>query len=242
MSCGASRTWLIAILLVLAAVALGQLTKEQPPQQGNNATPQSQTRSAPAKGAQSSGANSPATQQKNSPQSSTSGSGLAGGNGGVTNPSDPTANDLTIRGCLAQSRQGYTLRQEATDAVFNLAGDAGQFSGAAGKVVEVRGRELKPADAGALNPSSDFPRLQVSAVKVVGDECPVTPVVPNSGQGAAATPNGGRNPEPDATPKYERTNPVQTPPAVPVNPNVSGTTGAPSAGTGNPPPQKPPQQ
>jgi hypothetical protein len=151
---------------------------------------------------------------------------------GSQNPNAPTATSLSIRGCLMQGKEGYILQQESTDATFQLLGREGQLSGASGKVVEVRGSELEPVQA-----SMNMPRFQVSEVKVVADRCPVTPktALPNS-----AAPSGERNPEPDATPRYERSNPVQAPPAVGTNPNTPGTSGAPSAGTGNPPPAKPP--
>jgi len=193
-----SRTLTIAILLVFAMVALGQLTKPQPAQ-----------------------AASSQQQQQNATPSTTQ------------NANDATANNLTIRGCLMQGKEGYTLQQDATDSTFQLMGASGQFDGYTGKTVEVRGREMEP-----LAQSMNLPRFRVDTLKVVSNQCAVAPKV---GRPNSAAPNGERNIEPDATPRYEPTNPMQAPPAVPVNPNTQGVTGAPSAGTGNPPPpQKPP--
>jgi hypothetical protein len=217
-----SRTLTIAILLVFAVVALGQLKKERPAQAATSQHQNASSSSDPATNttSQATHKDSRTAQSTNSP--------------GTQNPNDATANNLTIRGCLMQGKQGYTLQQEATDTTFQLMGDSGKFDGYTGKTVEVRGREMEP-QAQSMN----MPRFRVDALKVVSDQCTVTPraASPNS-----AAPSAERNIEPDATPRYERPNPVQSPPAVPVNPNTQGITGAPSAGTGNPPPQpqKPP--
>ncbi|MBV8207859.1 MAG: hypothetical protein JO041_13795 [Acidobacteria bacterium] len=140
------------------------------------------------------------------------------------NPNTPTATGLRVRGCLVRGKQGYMLQQEATDALFDLQGDATQFAANSGRLVEAQGRELEPtADNGN-------PRFRVTSLKLLAGACPVTPKVP------AGTANSGStaNPEPDATPRYQPANPNQRPPSVPINPNIQGTTGAPSAGSGNP--------
>jgi hypothetical protein len=216
-----SRTLTILILLAFAMVALGQLTKEQPAQASSGQN---------TEGQQSQNQAQPNSATPHQPSASSSGPQNA--NGGAQNPNAPTASGLSIRGCLMQGKEGYVLQQESTDATFQLLGSDAQLAGASHKLVEVRGSELEPVQA-----SINMPRLQVSEVKVVADQCPVTSKValPNSG-----APAGERNPEPDATPRYERDNPVQAPPAVGTNPNTPGTSGAPSAGTGNPPPAKPP--
>ena len=221
-----SRTITIAILLAFAMVALGQLTKEQPPQ--------GQTDQSKATGGQQANT-SPANAKSKSAGDSNSANTNAQQPGASVqqNSNAPTATNLAIRGCLMQGKEGYTLLQDSTDTTFKLLGEDAQFAGASGKVIEARGRELEPV-AGSMN----MPRFQVSDVKVVADQCPVTPkaALPNSGAAGTA-----RNPEPDATPRYEPNNPNQTPPTVPINPNTPGASGAPSAGTGNPPPPaKPP--
>ncbi len=223
-----SRVLTISILLAFAMMALGQLNREQPPQGTSAQRPSSATN-------QNSGNSRQAADAANRNSAGQQGSSVQPDHG-VQNPNNPTASRLAIRGCLMQGKEGYTLMQESTDTVFQLLGDQSQLSGAAGKVVEVHGRELEPLAA-----SMNMPRLQINDVKVVADQCPVTSKVPLPN---SAAPGGERNPEPDATPRYERDNPVQAPPAVPINPNTQGTTGAPSAGTGNPPPpaaSQPPQ-
>ena len=223
-----SRTLTTAVLLVFAMVALGQLTKEQPAQAVGSQPQDPNTTSLTS-----------ATSQKNSATQTTGKDTRVGtapspnSSAGTQNANDATANNLTIRGCLMQGREGYTLQQDATGSTFQLMGDSGQFDGYTGKTVEVRGREMGP-----LAQSMNLPRFRVDALKVVSNQCAVAPKVPRPNSSA---PNGERNIEPDATPRYERANPMQSPPAVPVNPNTQGVTGAPSAGTGNPPPpQKPP--
>lgn len=223
-----SRTLTIFILLPFAMAALGQLTKEQPVQAAQS-----------SQNAQSGSSQVQPSSQTQSQHSSTgtqkaSGSGMGAAqnsSAGAQNPNAPTASSLSIRGCVTNGKEGYILQQESTDATFQLLGADAKLNGTSGKVVEVRGTELEPVQA-----SMNMPRLQVSDAKIVAEQCPVTPKValPNS-----ASPSGERNPEPDATPRYERTNPVQAPPAVGTNPNTPGTSGAPSAGTGNPPAQSP---
>jgi hypothetical protein len=222
MRAGSSRTLTIAILLAFAMVSLGQLTKE--------ARAAARQHTEPPNARQ----NAPGTSHTQMGNGSASPSAAAGNQ----DPNNPTASSLSVRGCLLHGNEGYVLEQEATQATFQLHGDSNTLNSGVNKTVEVHGRELQPVAA-----SSKMPRFQVSELKVVAGQCPVTPktALPNSGAATSAN-----NPEPDATPRYEPNNPAQAPPAVPVNPNTAGTTGAPSAGTGNPPPSarppaKPPQ-
>lgn len=210
---------LLIALLALCGFAVAQVSG-QPPQASSA---QQQNSSAQSNKL---GGNNPAQQNGASSSANT---------GAVQNRNTPTANDLTVRGCLMRGKYGYTLMQSSTDSLFALEGDAGQFSANTGKLVDVRGRELEPIASSGM-----MPRFQAAAIRPVADQCPIKPGAESSG--ANATAGTTRNPEPDATPRYEPNNPNQPKPPIPTNPNsVQGTQGAPSAGTGNPPPAKPPK-
>jgi hypothetical protein len=139
--------------------------------------------------------------------------------------------EITIRGCVSGDKR-YTFMQASTGAVFALTEErTDRFAPVRGKFIEITAKEFAP------QPNSDeLPRLNVRALNVVGDKCPIQ-------ARAAARPridNGSRQapPEasPDATQHVDPGTVNRTPPNV-NNPNIGGATGAPSPGTGNPPPQ-----
>jgi len=142
----------------------------------------------------------------------------------------PTA-EITIRGCISGDKR-YTFMQASTGAVFDLAGKTARFAPVRGKLIEVTANELAPPEN-----TNQSPRLQVKTLKVVADRCPIqsapvkTANSPSSNQAPAPAPPG--------TERYrDPSTETQTPPNV-NNPNMTGDTGTPSPGTGNPP--SPPQ-
>jgi hypothetical protein len=153
----------------------------------------------------------------------------------------PTANPITVQGCINGGKQGYTLMQQGTAAAFELQSRSYQLKNARGKVVQITGREISPR-----SDSNGLPQLQVEAMQILSDHCEL----PGKASGASTTVRqGNTNPNttapPDAaTPKYDTAGaPQQTPPSQGNNPTTWGrTSGAPSPGTGNPPPsqQQPP--
>jgi len=149
---------------------------------------------------------------------------------------EPSAAGLAIRGCLVAGKR-YVLTQQSTGAQFDLRGNAGEFSNANGKLVEVIGHELSPA----TNPKSNVPLLQVVRMRVLDEHCPAAAP---SGTGPRVT---GLSPEqktavpPNATTHQYRSPeaPVGVPPGQGNNPNNwRPDSGAPSPGTGNPPSEK----
>ena len=139
---------------------------------------------------------------------------------------------IKIRGCINGAKR-YTFMQTSTEAMFELLGDNNGFNSARGKLVEITANELAPQG------SDELPKLRVNDLRVIGERCPIQsraasrtkPPSANEGPPTAAE-------SPDATPYVDPGTQTQTPPNV-DNPNISGDTGAPSPGTGNPP--KPPQ-
>lgn len=152
------------------------------------------------------------------------------------------AGPIIVLGCLSGGRDAYTLAQSGTGTMFKLQGGS-QFEQFRGKQVEVTARELPPVKRTGLN---DLPVLTVNQVRVIGDLCPFS----ESTGAPAATPTGipqtqnapSRNTSSGAAaPRYGSPGaPNQTPPNIGTNPNVQGANGAPSPGTGNPPPPSPP--
>jgi hypothetical protein len=142
--------------------------------------------------------------------------------------------EITIRGCVSGAKR-YTFMQASTGAIFALTGKTDRFASVRGKLIEVTANEFAPPQ----NKSNGLPKLSVNKMRVVGDKCPVQahpepPSKPNS---------AWTNPPPPATspatrPYADPGTVSQKPPNV-NNPNISGDTGAPSPGTGNPP--SPPQ-
>lgn len=143
-----------------------------------------------------------------------------------------------MRGCINGGAQRYTFIQQSTGATFELQGDRSRFEQLRGKTVEVTGHESPPATATGIN---NVPELRVQGLQIIADKCPIEAPGPASTPAAPAPQNGReRQPASPATPRYGSAGaPNQTPPAVGNNPNQPGITGAPSPGTGNPPP--PPQ-
>lgn len=141
--------------------------------------------------------------------------------------------EITIRGCVSGAKR-YTFMQASTGAMFVLTGKTDRFAAVRGKLVEVTANELAPPQ----NKSNGLPGLSINRMRVVGDKCPVQahpePSMPSSAwtntQPATAT-------SPATRPYADPGTVSQRPPNV-NNPNISGDTGAPSQGTGNPPPSK----
>jgi hypothetical protein len=140
---------------------------------------------------------------------------------------------IKIRGCVSGGKR-YTFMQASTEALFELIGENNRFASAQGKLVEISATELAPR--GNLD---ELPKLRVKNLRVLADKCPIQAraasrtklPATNEGPPAAAE-------SPDAAPYADPGTETQTPPNV-NNPNISGDTGAPGEGTGNPP--KPPQ-
>jgi len=151
----------------------------------------------------------------------------------------PTANAITVQGCLNGGKQGYSLVQQGTGAGFELESKSYQLKRARGKLVQITGREMSPNGK-----SDNLPRLDVEGLQVIADHCEL----PGKAGGASTSvPQRTNNPanttQPDAaTPRYEPSGaPDQTPPSQGNNPtNWGRTSGAPSPGTGNPPPPSTP--
>lgn len=158
------------------------------------------------------------------------------------------AAQITIRGCV-MGTQRYTFMQASTGAEYDLAtpdaaeahaskggsGKAVDFSSLRGKLIEITGNEYAPMSG---KNASTLPTLAVEKARVIADQCPIHP-------GSVSRANASKNRTP-ATAKSPATPPPyvdpgtesQTPPNI-NNPNISGDSGAPSPGTGNPP--KPPR-
>src|SRR5581483_7087000 len=182
------------------------------------------------------------------PQGDQAASPAAKGSSSERNPAPPqnapanasNATRITVQGCLNGGKQGYTLLQESTGAGFSLENQPYQLKNMRGKMVAITGQEMSPGQG------SQLPRLQIEKLEVLSDHC----VLPGNAAGASTTvPQGNTNQNnpnpngtaPDATsPKYQSPGaPNQTPPSQGNNPtNWGRTSGAPSPGTGNPPPPK----
>jgi len=142
--------------------------------------------------------------------------------------------EVTVRGCISGG-QRFTFMQAGTGAMFSLIGQTGRFVPLEGKLVEVTGSELPPPTG-----SSELPQLQVTQTKIVDNKCPIQ-AQPPSATANQASPNRrqpGNRAMPQTSPYTDPGTVNQRPPNV-SNPNEQGATGAPSPGTGNPPP--PPQ-
>jgi hypothetical protein len=155
---------------------------------------------------------------------------------------------IQMQGCVNAGPHGFTFFQTSTGTTFALPTADGSLARYRGKLVEITGTQAPPP---AATGAEDLPRLTPSNVKEVG-ECPVQSfgiqqrpgATPSTIPAASLGTNGSSqsNMPGAATPEYASPGaPNQTPPTVRTNPNGSGATGAPSPGTGNPPPpQKPP--
>jgi hypothetical protein len=141
--------------------------------------------------------------------------------------------EIKIRGCVSGGKR-YTFMQASTEAMFELIGDKNRFASARGKLVEIAANEFAPQGN-----SDELPKLRVNKLRVIADKCPIQaraasrPKPPSANEGPPAAAES-----PDTAPYADPGTQTQTPPNV-NNPNISGDTGAPSPGTGNPP--KPPQ-
>ncbi len=139
--------------------------------------------------------------------------------------------EVTIRGCISGG-QRFTFMQAGTGAMFSLIGQTGRFVPLEGKLVDVSGSELPPPTG-----SSDLPRLKVTQTKIVDNKCPIQaearPATAN--QAAPNRRQPGNAAVPQTSPYTDPGTVTQRPPNV-SNPNEQGATGAPSPGTGNPPP------
>ena len=142
---------------------------------------------------------------------------------------------ITIRGCVTGEKR-YTFMQASTGAIFDLTGRTDRFAPVRGKLIEVTANEFAPSQ----DKSNGFPKLSIKKMRVVADKCPIQahpePMKPNSAWTNPQPPPPATSP---ATRPYADPGTVsQTPPDF-NNPNISGDTGSPSPGTGNPP--SPPQ-
>jgi hypothetical protein len=150
----------------------------------------------------------------------------------ATLANDVTASRITVRGCIQGGKTNhFSLLQASTGASFELQGNANDFQRSNGQLVEVQASELAPT---ARNGLQSHPRLEVSKLHVIARECPIQgygkkpPISQSEGQRTQTSP---------ATRRYQPSGaPDQTPPPDGVNPNGAGASGAPSPGTGNPPP------
>jgi hypothetical protein len=151
-----------------------------------------------------------------------------------TSASEATASDITIKGCVQGSRPGhFTLFQVSTGAGFEIQDSNTDLKSFKGKLVVVTGTELAPT---ARSGTKSLPHVRVSSLRILEKECPIQG--PGKRPDVSATGSGGGQNQPPvaATPRYQRSGaPNQTPPPAGVNPNGAGVSGAPSAGTGNPP-------
>lgn len=146
------------------------------------------------------------------------------------NPTSTSTAKITIRGCITGGKR-YTFMQASTGAVFALNEDTVRFGPVTGKLIEVTANERAP------QPKSDeLPQLQIDNLKVVAAKCPIQARKENTA--AAPVTHSGQNAEtsPATEPYVDPGTSSQTPPNV-NNPNITGDTGAPSPGTGNPPSQ-----
>ncbi len=146
-------------------------------------------------------------------------------------PSPASTAQITIRGCVSGGKR-YTFMQAGTGAMFELTGETSRIARVQGKLIEVKATELAPQGE-----SDELPKLMVNNLRVVRNKCPIQARGPSKVR-ASAPDEGQPPPKSPATAPYgdpgaER----QIPPNV-NNPNISGDTGTPSPGTGNPP--KPP--
>jgi hypothetical protein len=147
-----------------------------------------------------------------------------------------TASKITIKGCVQGTRPGhFTLLQASTGATFEVQGNIHALKHSSGKLVEVKAMELAPT---AKRGMQSLPRLNVSNLRIVANQCPIQGYGKGAPQSDAL--NHARRNEPPvaATPRYQQSGaPGQTPPTAGTNPNGAGVSGAPSPGTGNPPNQ-----
>jgi hypothetical protein len=153
----------------------------------------------------------------------------------TTSTSSARTAEITIRGCVNGTMR-YTLTQPSTGAVFELIGDTARFAEDRGKLIEITGNEYRPQPN-----SMELPKLRANSFRVIANECPIEANGASGTASPAASRGAGSNSGPAATTPYADPGAqTQTPPNV-NNPNITGDTGSPSPGTGNPPPPPPPQ-
>ena len=140
--------------------------------------------------------------------------------------------EITVRGCVSGGNR-YTFMQSSTRAMFALSGDPSRFAPIQGKLVEITANEFAPKPN-----SGELPVLRVNDLRVVADKCPIQTRAASDKANIPAADQRSTT-RPAATVPYADPGTVtQRPPNV-NNPNISGDTGSPSPGTGNPP--KPPE-
>jgi hypothetical protein len=155
-------------------------------------------------------------------------SGLSLAQRKTTDSSNPTA-EITIQGCVIGGTR-YTFLQPSTGAMFALSGDSARFSPVQGKVVEVTANEFAPKPN-----SNELPRLRVNQMHVVGDKCPVEPRAARPSASSPVIRQGTAPTSRPATGPYADPGTANQGPPNVNNPNISGDTGKPGSGTGNPP-------
>jgi hypothetical protein len=148
-----------------------------------------------------------------------------------TTPTTRTA-EITVRGCVSGGKR-YTFMQSSTRAIFALQGDSSRFAPVEGKLIEITANEFAPQPN-----SGELPVLRVDDLRVVADKCPIEARAGSNKGSVPATNQGANSGSPATVPYADPGTLTQRPPNV-NNPNISGDTGSPSPGTGNPP--KPPQ-
>ena len=154
---------------------------------------------------------------------------------------------ISMQGCINGGPHGYTFIQTSTGTAFALPDANGRFAQYRGKLVNLTGTETPPTTVSGAN---DMPQLRPVNVKQIGD-CPLNTAGKNDRPHGAPLTSPPMTP-PDnaaqhanvpgaATPEYASPGaPNQRPPTAGNNPNQAGASGAPSPGTGNPPPQPTP--
>lgn len=136
----------------------------------------------------------------------------------------------------------YTFVQASTGAMFALteetnkettgktAGQTDRFARVKGKLIEVTANEFPPRGK-----ANELPKLQVKRLRVIANKCPAIHRTASTGTPCLADqkPNVPAT-SPSTKPYVDPGTETQTPPPE-NNPNISGDSGAPSPGTGNPP-------
>jgi hypothetical protein len=142
---------------------------------------------------------------------------------GAADGTGTNAQHLTVRGCIRGDKRS-TVTQEGTGATFRLQGKERQVASNRGKLVELLVKELSPS---AGDSRAALPVLQVEQLKLIAAECPATANTPTSKSDSGANQDRAR----------DSVVPRPMSPGASTNPNTSGDSGAPSAGTGNTPPR-----
>ncbi len=134
--------------------------------------------------------------------------------------------ESTLRGCL-QPGKDHTTLTDATGATYLLKGKVGPARKHR-EYVEVSGRQFAPTSGRG---EAALPRIEVTKLRKLAKSCPVNLTPPPS----RATYNATAPQQFPGTPAYDRPATAPGQEGAPVI-NSGGAGGAPSPGTGNPPP------